>query len=152
MLPAASDFFFVWDAAAKTFDKVALGAHAQQQDLRVVCWSADSTKCAIGASKGAMLLFDVSIRKILHNVQGVHDRVRTAHANPDTCCPAEGFAGTPCLDVHGCVSATMLSAAPRALHLLYRRLVQPQAFESIHGRDAGRRVRRDGRRHRGDRG
>ena len=72
----------MWDAAAKTFDKVALGAHAQQQDLRVVCWSADSTKCAIGTSKGALLLFDVSIRKILHNVQGVHDKVRLMQALP----------------------------------------------------------------------
>jgi WD40 repeat protein len=76
VLPATTDFFFIWDVASRSFEKISLGGHAQQQEMLVACWSSDSTKLVIGASKGALLVFDTTMKKVLHNVQGVHERVR----------------------------------------------------------------------------
>lgn len=75
VLPSTADFFFIWDVASRSFEKISLGGHAQQQELLVACWSSDGAKLAIGTSKGALLIFETTTKKVLHNVQGVHERV-----------------------------------------------------------------------------
>ena len=77
VLPAMSDFLCIWDTSTRAAEKVALGAHVHQQELTVACWATDDVQLAIGASKGALVIFDTGLNRIKHNLQGVHERVRT---------------------------------------------------------------------------
>ena len=78
ILPALADHLVLWDAAAQTSLKIPVGVHVQQQELTAACWSADDAVLAIGASRGAILLLDVAVKKMQHNLQGVHEKVRSA--------------------------------------------------------------------------
>lgn len=78
VLPVASDVLFVWDAANKSAEKVSLGVHLQQQELTAACWANDNVQLAVGASKGAVVIFDTGLNRIKHNLQGVHERVRSS--------------------------------------------------------------------------
>jgi hypothetical protein len=80
ILPAMSDTIWLWAASSKAPEKVSLGQHVHQQELTAACWSADDAQLAVGASKGAVLIFDTGLKKIKHSLQGVHERVRATLA------------------------------------------------------------------------
>ena len=52
--------------------------------MKVACWSKDQPQLIIGTSKGTVLLFDASSKRVLQNLPAVHEQV-----HPATCWLAE---------------------------------------------------------------
>lgn len=75
VLPAASDFLFIWESSSKRAAKIALGPHIPQQEMMAAGWSADGARLTIGTSKGTILVLDMHTRRVLHNFPGIHEQV-----------------------------------------------------------------------------
>lgn len=75
ILPAQSDTAWIWSSATSAPEQVPLGQHARQQELTAACWSMDDSCIAFGASKGAVIILAIAQKKVVHNLQGVHERV-----------------------------------------------------------------------------
>jgi hypothetical protein len=103
VLPASADFLFIWDVATKAAEKVPLGPHVHQQELTAACWSLDGCQLAIGASKGALLIFDLTTKKIKHNLQGVHERVSSMTSGPEQTRRTLSSFTSQCIAVAACL-------------------------------------------------
>lgn len=78
VLPVASDFIYLWDSLSRKAQKASLGAHVPQQEMKVACWSRDQPQLIIGTTKGTVLLFDASSRRVVQNLPAVHEQVQPA--------------------------------------------------------------------------
>jgi hypothetical protein len=75
ILPAGADFFYLWDTVSKQAEKCSLGAHVPQHELVMAFWSQDGAQVTLGTSKGAMVLYHTINKRIVLNLQGVHEQV-----------------------------------------------------------------------------
>lgn len=75
VLPTASDFMILWDSLSKGSQKIALGSHIPQQEMRMACWSKEHAHIMIGTAKGTLLIFDPANKRVLQNIPTVHEQV-----------------------------------------------------------------------------
>lgn len=94
VLPAASDFLFVWSSVSKKAIKVALGPHIPQQEMMAAGWSADSTRLTVGTNKGSVVVLDMNTRRVLHNFPGIHENVRCHASHPHATLTPNGLVKT----------------------------------------------------------